>query len=601
MPGRDLRTLLAALGLAAQLVAACAAAAPAGGAPVHLRLFALNDFHGALSAGRVQGRPAGGAAVLATYLARRAADARAAGATPLVVHAGDMIGGSPLDSALLQDEPTVRALDAMGMAFGALGNHELDEGIEELLRLQRGGCHPKTEPVTGCFEGARFRWLAANVVRAGSDRPVLPPYVVVEAGGVKVGFVGVVLEGTPAIQRPEAVAGLTFLDEAEAVNRYVAELAGRGVRAIVVLIHQGGSGSLDGTAPIEGPIVEVVRRFDPEVDLVVSGHTHRGYVGSVFTRGGPLRGERAPQSEHAPSSHSPRTPALGPGEAGPSLHSVLVTQAYANGTAFADIDLVLDRRSGDVVGSRAEIVTTFHQPDPADPASAVPPDEAVAAIVARADGITAKVGRRVVGRAAGPITRARSPAGESALGNLIADAQRAGTGAQIAFTNPGGIRDNLRAGQVTYADLFAVQPFGNALVTMTLTGGQLARLLEQQWQRGPDGAPFVRFLQLSGLRYTWDPARPPGRRVVDLRLADGRAIDPAARYTVTVNSFLADGGDGFTVLREGTSRRVGPGDLEALVEFVAGLPQPFASVVEGRIALQPRRPGTRPTGEETGG
>jgi 5'-nucleotidase len=596
VPWRDLRTLLAAFGLAAHLLVACAAgapvdggrpaapfdsdrpaapsnsgrpatpsdsgrlvapsdsgrladsgrpAAPADGGTVRLRLLALNDFHGALSSRTVRGRPAGGAAVLATYLTRRAAEAEAEGATALLVHAGDMIGGSPLNSALLQDEPTVRALDAMGMAFGAAGNHEFDEGLDELLRLQQGGCHPKTEPATGCFEGARFRWLAANVVRAGSDRLVLPPYVVVEAGGIPVGFIGVVLAGTPAIQTPRGVAGLKFLDEAETVNRYVAELAGQGVRAIVVLIHQGGSGSLDGTAPIEGPIVDVVRRFHPQVDLVVSGHTHRGYVGW-------LRGR-------------------------------LITQAYANGTAFADIDLVLDRRSRDVVASRAEVVTAFHQPDPGNPASAVPPDRAVAAIVARANALVAKVAGRVVGTAAAPISRARSPAGESALGNLIADAQRAKTGTQVAFTNPGGIRDDVRAGTVTYGDLFAVQPFGNALVTMTLGGDQLARLLEQQWRPGPDGSVFVRVLQLSGLRYTWNARRPPGRKVVDLRLSDGRPIDPAASYTVAVNSFLADGGDGFQVLREATSRRVGAGDLEALVEFITRLPQPFTAAVEGRI------------------
>ncbi len=551
---RGLRTLLTTFGLAAHLLAACAGtptegrrpATPDGGDAVRLTLLALNDFHGALSPRTVLGRPAGGAAVLATYLRRRAAEARAEGATTLLVHAGDMVGGSPLNSALLQDEPTVRALDAMGMAFGAAGNHEFDEGLDELLRLQQGGCHPKTEPATGCFEGARFRWLAANVVRVGSERPVLPPYVVVEAGGVPVGFIGVVLAGTPAIQTPRGVAGLTFLDEAETVNRYVAELADRGVRAIVVLVHQGGSGGLDGTAPIEGPIVEVVRRFHPEVDVVVSGHTHQGYVGWIRGR--------------------------------------LITQAYASGTAFADIDLVLDRRSRDVVASRAEVVTAYHQPDPGNAASAVPPDGTVAAIVARADALVAKVAGRVVGTTAAPISRAQSRAGESALGNLITDAQRAKTGAQIAFTNPGGIRDDVRAGTVTYGDLFAVQPFGNALVTMTLSGDQLARLLEQQWQRGPGGATvFVRLLQLSGLRYTWDARRPPGHRVVDLRLADGRPIDPAASYTVTVNSFLADGGDGFTVLREGTARRVGAGDLEALVEFIPRLPQPFTATVEGRI------------------
>lgn len=536
--------------LAALLLAACGATAAGvapepGARPVRLQILALNDFHGALSPRSVQGRPAGGAAVLAAYLGERAAAAEAEGGTTLLVHAGDMIGGSPLDSALLQDEPTVRVLDAMGMAFGAAGNHEFDEGAEELLRLQHGGCHPATEPLTGCFEGARFRWLAANVVRAEGGEPLLPPYAVVEVQGVPVGFIGVVLEETPTIAARRGVAGLRFLDEVEAVNRYAAELKRRGVRAVVVLIHQGGYGRPDGSAPISGPIADLVPRFDPEVDVVVSGHTHQGYVGRIAGR--------------------------------------LVTQAYASGTAFADIDLVLDAAGRDVVASRAELVTTFHRRDPGDPASAVPPDPAVAALVARADALVAPIAARVVGTAAADLTRVQSRAGESALGNLIADAQRAATGAQIALTNPGGIRDDIRAGEVTYADLFAVQPFGNGLVTMTLTGEQIHRVLERQWQPGPGGSQRVRFLQVSGLRYVWDDARPVGRKVVRLELADGTPVGRARRYTVTVNDFLAEGGDAFTPFRAGADRRGGPLDLDALVEHVRRLPQPFGAAVEGRI------------------
>ncbi len=554
--GQTPRLIAAALAAAGLLLAGCAARetgrAPGASPPaVRLTILAINDLHGALLPRTSGGRPAGGAAYLASHLKRRAAVARAGGAQAVLVHAGDMVGGSPLESALRQDEPTVEALDAMGIGFGAAGNHEFDEGLDELLRLQRGGCHPATEKVSGCFKGARFQWLAANVVREGQDEPVLPPYAVIEVGGVRVAFIGVVLRGTPEIVTARGVAGLRFLDEAETVNRYAAELARQGTHAIVVLLHQGGYGSPEGKAPITGPVVEVVRRFGPEVDAVMSGHTHQGYVGRIERRAG-----------GAP---------------------LVVAQAYANGAAFAEFDLLLDARTGDVAATDARLVRTLHQSDPNDPLTSVPADPAVAAIVARAEAAVAPLARRVVGTAAAAVTRTTTPAGESALGTLVADAHRAATGADIAFTNPGGLRDGLPAGPVTYARLFAAQPFGNSLVTLTLTGAEVRRLLESQWQTGPDGAPIVRILPVSGLTYAWDAGRAAGDRVSDLRLAGGRPIEPQGRYTVTVNSFLAGGGDGFGLLGERREGRGGPRDLDALVAYVERLPQPFTVRPEGRI------------------
>ncbi len=547
----------AALAAAAWLLAAGCAARGPGGAPatpprtVRLTILAINDFHGALLPRTSGGRPVGGAAYLAGYVEGRAAVARAAGGEAVVVHAGDMVGGSPLESALLKDEPTVEALDAMGMGFGAVGNHEFDEGLDELLRLQRGGCHPATEALRGCFRGARFQWLAANVVREGETAPVLPPYAVVEAGGVRVAFVGVVLRGTPEIVVASRTAGLRFLDEAETVNRYAAELAGRGIHAVVVLIHQGGYGAPDGAKPITGPIVEVVSRFGPEVDAVVSGHTHQGYVGRITRRAG-----------GAP---------------------VVVAQAHSSGTAFAEFDLLLDARSGDVAATDARVVRTFHQADAADPLTAVEPDARVAEIVARAEAAVAPLAARVVATAAAPVTRARTPAGESALGALVADAHRAATGADIAFTNPGGLREDLPAGPITYARLFAAQPFGDSLVTLSLTGDEIRRLLEAQWQTGPDGRPVVRILPVSGLAYVFASDAPAGRRVSDLRLEGGTPVRPDAQYRVTVNSFLAEGGDGFSLLREARERRVGPEDLEALASHLGRLPQPVTVRPPGRI------------------
>lgn len=502
---------------------------------VRLQILAINDFHGALQSRTLNGRPIGGAAVLAAYWDRWEQDAQKQGITTLRVGVGDLVGASPPVSALLQDEPTIEALSRMHLLYSAVGNHEFDEGVAELKRLQEGGCHPET----GCFPGARFQYLTANVVEAETGRPLFPPYAVVRVRGIPVAFIGVTLEETPTIVTPTGVAGLRFLDEAEAVNRYVAELKAKGVEAIVVLLHQGGDGDPRG-GPIRGDVVPIVEAMDDEVDVVLSGHTHRGYWGFIDGK--------------------------------------LVTQAYSSGTAFADVDLVLDRATGEVVEKRAHIVDTW-----ADVAPGSRPDPRIARLVARAEERVAPIINHVVAVAADDITRQPTPAGESELGNLIADAQRWAMGTQLAFMNPGGIRADIAAGEVTWGELYEVQPFQNDLVKMTLTGAQIERLLEQQWL----DQPRPRILQVSGLRYRWDPSRPPGDRVDprDVLIGD-QPLDLDARYTVTANSCLAAGGDNFTVFTEGQDRVVGPVDLDALVAYVQQLPQPFDARVEGRIQLR---------------
>lgn len=499
-----------------------------------LKLLALNDLHGHLeTTARVGNRPVGGAAVLASYLRQRKA------ANPdrtFLVHAGDIVGASPPISALLHDEPSIEVLNVLGFAAGAVGNHEFDQGVEELLRLQNGGCHPAGCALPSGFGGAAFKYLAANVVDTASGQTLFPAYTVLAVDGVRFGLIGLVLQETPTIVVPTRVAGLRFEDEVEAGNRAVAELKRQGVRTIVVLIHQGGERVAPGSPSdrVEGPIVRIAAGLDDEVDLVVSGHTHRGYRALIGNK--------------------------------------LLTQAFSFGTAFADIDLDIDRASGDVVDKRAEIVTTF--------ADVITPDPTVAEMVSGYAAAVAPVVSRVLGAAAAPIRREQNAAGESPLGNLIADAQRAKSdNARIAFMNPGGIRDDLPAGQLTYGQLFTVQPFGNSLVSLDLTGEQLLRLLEQQWQL----ADRARLLQVSrGFRYVWDARRPIGDRVVSAFL-DDRPLDPAATYRVAVNSFLAAGGDAFTVLTEGSNPVGGPLDLDALVEYVQEQPQPLRSVVEGRI------------------
>jgi 5'-nucleotidase len=551
--------------------------------PARVRLLGINDFHGQLPTGRKVGaRPVGSAGVLAAWL--KAAEAGVEDRT-IIVHAGDHVGASPPASALLQDEPAVALLNllanpwchhletgdlqvggvdatAADAAFGpwmnphcnvvgTVGNHEFDEGRAELFRLLGGGTHANGPFLEDPWRGARYPTLAANVVDAQTGLPILPPYVVKRVDGVPIGFIGLVLRQTPTIVTPTGVAGLEFLDEADTANRYVQELKDRGVRAIVVLIHQGGSqrsyvGSTSATGgEVTGPIVDVVKRLDDEVDVVVSGHTHQ------FTN------------------------ALLPSAGG---KPVLVTQAFSYSTAYARIDLEIDRTTGDVTAKSAAVQTTW-----ADEGPGRTPDPDAAKLQAAADARVAPLVNRIVGTAAVAMPNAPNAAGESALGDLIADAQRAAVpDAQVAFMNPGGIRADLAAGPITWGALFGIQPFGNTVVGLTLTGAQVRTLLEQQWL----GQPSPRILQASGVTYTWSAAAPAGSKVSNVRIQDV-PLDPTASYRVAVNNFLASGGDNFTVLAKGIGQVGGPVDLDALVAWIESQPQPVAAPGLGRVVRLP--------------
>ncbi|GAB6274599.1 MAG: hypothetical protein STSR0004_14620 [Peptococcaceae bacterium] len=507
------------------------------GSEIKLQILALNDFHGALESRTLQGKPIGGAAVLSGYLNKWEDEAQAQGAVTMRVHAGDAIGASPPVSALLQDEPTMKFLEVARFVYGCPGNHEFDEGREELLRLQNGGPHPKTEPYTGVWPGTQVhQYLCANVLDRQTQKPIFSPFAISMVKGVPVGFIGAVLKDTPTIVPPSGVASLDFLEEAPAVNKYVYELKNQGVESIIVLLHQGGKGDRQG-GPVSGEVVKIIEALDDEVDVVVNGHSHQGYWGTV---GGKL-----------------------------------VTQTYANGTAFADIDLVIDPGTKDVIAKSARIVDTWHEGAPSA-------DQAVADLVSYYQQLTAPIVNQVIATAAYDLSREQNAAGESALGNLIADAQCWKMGTELAFMNPGGIRANLGAGEVTWGELYTVQPFNNNLVKMKLTGSQIDTLLEQQWK----DQPYPRILQISGLSYTWDPKKPVGERVSPADVfVRGQPLELNKAYTVTVNSFLAEGGDKFSVLKEGTEREMGPADLDALIEYLQQQTQPFGAALEGRINI----------------
>ncbi|NDY93877.1 bifunctional metallophosphatase/5'-nucleotidase [Ideonella livida] len=507
---------------------------------VAVRILAINDLHGNLQPPgggfRLpdpqqpdQGRsvPAGGVAHLATAVRTLAAQSP----HHLFVAAGDLIGASPLLSALFHDEPTVESLGAMGLALAAVGNHEFDRGAAELLRLQRGGCHP----VDGCrgprpFTGARFQYLAASTVDQQTGQTLLPAYAVRHFDGVPVAFIGLTLKNTPHVVVPSGVRGLTFRDEAETVNALVPVLRAQGVEAIVLLIHEGGftRGGHDECPGLSGPLVDIVRRLDPAVDVVISGHTHQAYNCRLDGR--------------------------------------LVTSADKYGTLVSAIDLELDPLTRDVRSSRASNQIVSHERFAADPAQL--------ALLAEYERLAAPLAQRPVARLDAPITRDANRHGESPLGRLVADAQLWATqeaGAQLALMNPGGIRADLRPGldgQLRFQDLFASQPFHNRLVTLTLSGEQLRQVLEEQWLRQPK----PRLLQLSsGLSYRWRAQAPLGQRVEQLRL-HGQPVQAQQRLRVTVNAFLADGGDSFNTLRQGSERTTGPDDAEALERYLTQVP-----------------------------
>ncbi|MDP3293696.1 MAG: bifunctional metallophosphatase/5'-nucleotidase [Nevskia sp.] len=579
----SLITLAGVLVLAACQLPATAPDAGAGPASVAIKLIALNDFHGNLLPPRdpalLPDRPGqpdipvplGGA----SYISTAVGQLKAANPRNVVVAAGDLISASPLQSALFHDEPAIAAMNGIGLEFSAVGNHEFDRGRVALLRMQRGGCAPDGKPgvdtcVNGPFPGAAFRYMAANVVDEAGVA-LLPAvgiktFIVDGRMPLSIGFIGLTLEGTPELVNRNGIAGLRFLDETETINRQAAALTAQGVRAIVVLIHEGGepaqgAGLDDESCPgFAGPITGIVARLDPAIDLVISGHTHRVYRCRL------------------PTADPART--------------LLVTSAGSAGRFLTDIDLQLAADTGEVLSTAARNVPIVNdsaanaRPDRYPPLA---PEPQVAAIVAEFDRRSRERSLQPVGRIASALSRQQDAAGEMPLGYLIADAQLAAAAKQddrradFALMNPGGVRADLApldaAGTVSYGQVYTVQPFGGALLTMTLTGAQIDALLEQQWRA--DGR-YAILLPSQGFEYAWKASAPLGARIdpVSIRLR-GKPLSPTGRYRVNVNAFLANGGDGFRVLLEGTERVEFGIDREVLIDYLTA--QPVSPPKLGRI------------------
>ncbi|HET8615225.1 MAG TPA: bifunctional metallophosphatase/5'-nucleotidase [Actinomycetales bacterium] len=627
-----LRRALAASAAAGLAVAMSAGTASAYGGPSHghgkghghghghhspkttdIQILSFNDFHGNLeppsgSSGRLTTGytetqdpvtslfsatattvDAGGVEYLATHLKQ----ARKGQRNTVTVAAGDIVGASPLLSAAFHDEPTIEAMNALGLEASAVGNHEFDEGYKEIQRLAKGGCiadgdgeNNQNSCAAHRFAGADFAYLAANVKYTGTNKTILPPYWIKSfSGGAKIAFIGMTLKDTPTIVTKAGVEGLTFTDEAATANALVPVLRKKGVNAIVVLIHQGGTpatttytaehGTYDVAPPFDAtcstetvngvkgaqltddsPILDISRKLSPAIDMVISGHTHQPYICS---------------------------------QPDPAGHQRLITSASSFGRLFTETNLTYDLRKRDIVRSSVEGSNMVVSRD-------VTPDVRESKIIALYKQLVEPIANKVIGQisaASMPKTSSSDP--ETSLGRLIADAQlhdpsvipSGGATPQIAFMNPGGIRADLVAdasGNITYGAAFTVQPFNNYVVSFDMTGQQIFDLLEQQYSGNNASSP--KLLQVSeGFTYTLDLSAPAGSKVDDSTvMLNGEPIDAGTTYRVVANSFLSDGGDNFPAFAAGTNKYIGGLDIDAFASYLTAS-SPYTPIDTDRITI----------------
>ncbi|MEC5386771.1 bifunctional metallophosphatase/5'-nucleotidase [Uliginosibacterium sp. H3] len=565
-----------------------AASVACSAAPVSFKIVSFNDFHGNLQSPGTF-RPNSTSAAVAVggidYMAAYVAAAKAANPNTVVVSAGDIIGASPLISAFFHDEGTIETMNRLGLDFNAVGNHEFDDGKTELLRMQNGGCHP-TDAANSCkgatvgtpvpFEGAKFKFLSANVVDTASGKPLFAPYGIKQFGNVRVGFIGLTLAETPSIVTPSGVAGLSFKDEVATINALVPQLRARGVETIVVLIHQGGfqdttanpsitdingctsangSNQLD-ASDSSAHFKDIVSKLDDAVDLVISGHTH------------------APYNCQLPNKIGRKIP---------------VTSASAFGRVVTEIDVTVESTNNQLVSINAvnKLVDRTNL--------AITPDATIQGIVNGYSSLVAPLAGAVIGTITAPLSNGVDASGNMPAGALIADSQYLATqpadfgGAEVAFMNPGGVRNpGFTAApfphDVTYGEAFTVQPFGNSLVTVTLTNQNLKDVLEQQFS-GCMGQTTQKILLPSAqLKYQWDSTLPLCGKVKNVVLNGETLVDacgvvqsPTATHRVTINNFLSTGGDGFTVFKSGTNLLGGAQDIDALIAYLLAFKSPNAA------------------------
>ncbi|MFA4850479.1 MAG: bifunctional metallophosphatase/5'-nucleotidase [Methanoregula sp.] len=528
-------------------------------APVHVKILAVNDFHGQLPPGQAMNkRPTGSAPVLASYLKLAMASGNADGT--IIAMPGDIVGASPPQSGLLSDEPSLLffnefanpsctgkiGADSGCNMVATPGNHEFDRGTGELLRQVYGGNgNSSITHLVDPYPGSRSSYTCANVVWKENGTTIFPPYVIRNVSGVSIAFIGADTITTPERLAPHRADDVRFLNETESINRYVAEVRKNGIHAIVILLHEGGDqqtyeGSTLDKANVTGRVTGIVAGIDGDVDVVLSGHTH------AFTN------------------------AYLPNAAG---KPVLVTQAWSYSKGYADVDLTLDPVSRDIVKKSARIVVAY-----ADSPPGTSPDPEAAALLAKGEQAVAPVIGRQIAVVAHDITREVNVAGESALGDLLADSQRSVMETDVAFITTGTMRSDLKQGNATWGDLFTIQPFSGTVVSTKLTGQQIKDALERQWQEPRPPHP----LGVSGLAYTYNVTQPAGSRVQEIRVGSV-PLDPTATYTAAMMDYLSIGGDGYTVFTNGTLITTGPSDVDTLASYLGSFPQPVNVTTDGRI------------------
>ncbi|OIK15752.1 hypothetical protein BIV60_08360 [Bacillus sp. MUM 116] len=477
---------------------------------IQVQLLGVNDFHGQLTTYQsVSGTKAGGAEYLAAYLKKY----KQKNPNTLLVHAGDMVGGSPPISSQFYDEPTIEFLNLLHFDIGTPGNHELDRGVKEMKRLIYGGFHEKT----GYFQGANASYISANIIDNKTGTPFLHPYVIKQIDGINIGFIGVVTTETNLYVIPENRKEVVITDEVTAINRTVKLLKEQGIKAIVVLAHVSAKSDRTGANP-QDALMEMASKIDDEVDVIFAGHSH-DYANTI-------------------------------------VDGKLIVQSYSYGKAFSQVNLKIDRNSKDIVKKEAMIIVTSHEN--------IKPDQETLSLINK---YKEKIGNRfnnIQGEIPEDITRKQDINGESPLAKMIAESERKAMGVDIAFVHQGEMRESLKKGRYTLEQLYRTMPFGHRVCKVTLTGSQIKLALEQQWRKDQEND----MLQTVGLSYRWDPNSPIGSRITVLKDRKGQFLQPNKEYEVAVSNYLASGGDEFTAFEQGKLVESGPQVVTAFLHYL---------------------------------
>lgn len=525
---------------------------------VLIKLLGINDFHGQISTGKyINNEPVGGAAVLAAYLkqAQKGMENRT-----IITIMGDLVGASPPSSGLLHDEPTILFINSLGNEFcsshdrmnmqcnivATVGNHEFDKGQQSLKELIYGTDLPPTDSWISLphYPGASYPYISANIVNTSTNQPLFPPYVIKLVQGIRVGFIGAILKNADKTMFPQNAEGLTFLDEAATINQYIPELKAKGADIIVVLLHEGGKqqpyeGPTIPHSKVDGAIQSIVHQLNDDIDVVMCGHTHQFL------------------NAYIPNHHGV---------------DILVTQANSYSASFAEVDLEFDTMTHYIKNKYARIITTYANRWPGSI-----PDESTQQLVKLAEDQVEPTVNSYLATLETPLLRQQNRDGESNLGNLVADAFRDVMEAEIGLTNLHGLRDDLRPGLITWGNLFAVLPFSNEVVTITLTGDEIYDLLEQQWVNNESN-----MLQISGISYEYNTNNPIGRKILTVRHHNQPLIRDK-RYTIATTNFLASGSGNFSVMKKSHLIKTGASDHETVSQYLKKIPQPIQIGIEGRI------------------